>query len=44
MAWMTCFVGDDRGALGAALEPDDAVREAAYVQRPSAAPQLEDTP
>jgi hypothetical protein len=26
------IVGDDRGALGAALEPDEAVRAAAYVQ------------
>jgi hypothetical protein len=44
LAWMTCSLAMIGGALGAALEPDDAVREAAYVQRPSAAPELEETP
>jgi len=32
------------GALGAALEPDDAVREAAYVQRSDADTEIEETP
>ncbi len=32
------------GALGAALEPDDAVREAAYVQRSDEDTAVDETP
>jgi len=33
LAWLTCSLATIGGALGAALETEDAVREAAYVQR-----------
>jgi hypothetical protein len=33
LAWLTCFLAMIGGALGAALETDDAVRDAAYVRR-----------
>jgi hypothetical protein len=43
LAWMTCSLAMIGGALGAALEPDDAVRQAAYVQRPGADTEFEET-
>jgi hypothetical protein len=33
LAWLTCSLATIGGALGAALETEDAVRQAAYVQR-----------
>jgi hypothetical protein len=33
LAWLTCSLAMTGGALGAALETEDAVREAAYVRR-----------
>jgi len=36
LAWLTCSLAMIGGALGAALETDDAVRDAAYVQRSDA--------
>jgi hypothetical protein len=33
LAWLTCSLAMIGGALGAALETEDAVREAAYVRR-----------
>jgi hypothetical protein len=33
LAWLTCSLAMIGGALGAALETEDAVREAAYIQR-----------
>lgn len=44
LAWMTCSLAMIGGALGAALEPDDAVRDAAYVQRFEDTSELEETP
>ena len=44
LAWLTCSLAMIGGALGAALEPDDAVREAAYVQRSDADTEMEETP
>ena len=44
LAWMTCSLAMIGGALGAALEPDEAVREAAYVQRPGTDTEFEETP
>ncbi len=44
LAWMTCSLAMIGGALGAALEPDDAVRNAAYVQRPGTETEFEETP
>jgi len=43
LAWLTCSLAMVGGALGAALEPDDAVREAAYVQRSDADTEIEET-
>lgn len=43
LAWLTCSLAMIGGALGAALEPDDAVREAAYVQR-SESTEVDETP
>ncbi|MDT7765565.1 MAG: hypothetical protein QOC63_4985, partial [Mycobacterium sp.] len=36
LAWLTCSLAMIGGALGAALETEDAVREAAYIQRSDA--------
>jgi len=44
LAWMTCSLAMIGGALGAALEPDDAVRNAAYVQRPGTDTEFEEHP
>jgi hypothetical protein len=43
LAWLTCSLAMIGGALGAALETDDAVREAAYVQRSDPQTEEEDT-
>ncbi len=44
LAWLTCSLAMIGGALGAALEPDDAVRAAAYVQRSDEETAVEKTP
>lgn len=44
LAWLTCSLAMIGGALGAALEPDDAVRQAAYVQRSDEETNVEKTP
>jgi hypothetical protein len=35
LAWLSSALGTIGGALGATLETDEAVREAAYAQRPA---------
>ena len=42
LAWMSCSLAMIGGALGAALEPDDAVRDAAYMQH-SASTEFDET-
>ena len=44
LAWLTCSLAMIGGALGAALETEDAVRQAAYVQRSDAQTEREETP
>jgi hypothetical protein len=41
LAWLTCSLAMVGGALGAALETEDAVRDAAYVQRSDAQTETE---
>ena len=41
LAWLTCSLAMIGGALGAALETEDAVREAAYVQHPDDEDEIE---
>jgi hypothetical protein len=43
LAWLTCSLAMIGGALGAALETEDAVREAAYIQRPDKQTEKEET-
>jgi hypothetical protein len=43
LAWLTCSLAMIGGALGAALETEDAVREAAYIQRSDKQTEKEET-
>jgi hypothetical protein len=43
LAWLTCSLAMIGGALGAALETEDAVRDAAYVRRSDAQTEKEET-
>jgi hypothetical protein len=44
LAWLTCSLAMIGGALGAALETEDAVRQAAYVQRSDRQTERHETP
>jgi hypothetical protein len=44
LAWLTCSLAMIGGALGAALETEDAVRQAAYVQRSDRQTERDETP
>ena len=44
LAWLTCSLAMIGGALGAALESDAAVRDAAYVQRSDEEAEAEQRP